>query len=70
MMNERKMLDRLRDECDRLGSQEKWARLNGLTPSYLSDVLNGRTPAGPKVLAGLGLRRVVGYEAEKQGANT
>jgi DNA-binding transcriptional regulator YdaS (Cro superfamily) len=43
------------------GSQRDFAQLLGVSPSYLSDVLKGRRDAGPKVLAALGLKRVVSY---------
>ncbi len=62
MVTEDKMLALLRDECDKAGSQVNWARANKIALSYLSDVLNRRTPAGPKVLAALGLRLVKTYE--------
>jgi transcriptional regulator with XRE-family HTH domain len=45
------------------GSQRDFAQSLGVSPSYLSDVLKGRRDAGPKVLAALGLKRVVSYVA-------
>ena len=42
-------------------SQNYVARVLGVTPSYISDVRKGVRTAGPKLLAALGLRRVVSY---------
>lgn len=41
------------------------ARRLGFTPSYVSDVCNGRRAPGPPFLKLLGLRKVVGYEPTK-----
>jgi Helix-turn-helix len=44
------------------GSQEMAAQRLGISASYLSDVKKGRREPGDKILAALGLKRVVGYE--------
>jgi hypothetical protein len=41
------------------GSANALARLWGVTPSYLCDLLKGKRKPGPKILGPLGLRRVV-----------
>ena len=39
-------------------NQAAWARTHGLSPAYVSDVLNGRRDPGNKILEPLGLCRV------------
>lgn len=60
-MTKTQLLAILKKQCDRAGSQTAWARENGLSAVYVSDVLTGkRDPAG-KLLAALGVERVVSY---------
>jgi hypothetical protein len=59
----------LRAECEKAGSQAKWAAARGISPSYLSDVLQGRREAGGKILDALGYKRVVSYEEAKEGGD-
>ena len=47
---------------DRAGSQKKWAKKNGVTPSLISMVLSGDRPLNNKIISALKLRRVVVYE--------
>lgn len=51
----------LKAECDDCGSQVVWATKHSLSPSYTSDVLNGRREPGPALLSALGLRKIVMY---------
>lgn len=44
------------------GSQRQWALANGLSPQYVCDLLSGRREMTDRVLARLGLRRIVRYE--------
>lgn len=44
-------------------TQQEWARKNGISPQYLSDFMTGGKAPGPLILAALGLKRVVMYEA-------
>lgn len=53
----------LHDECDAAGGQKAWADLNGVTPQYVCDVLQGRRKPGDAICRALGLRRVELYEA-------
>jgi hypothetical protein len=48
----------LQSECDKLGSRRQWALRIGVTPQYLSDVLNRNKEPGPKVLRALRLKRL------------
>ena len=53
----------LRREIEKHGTAKAWADAHGLSPSYVSDVLNGnRRPAGV-ILAALGLEKAVAYQA-------
>jgi len=52
---------RLRAACKAAGGQAAWARRHEVTPTYVSDVLNDRTPPGEKILAALGLKKVPRY---------
>jgi DNA-binding transcriptional regulator YdaS (Cro superfamily) len=42
-------------------SQAAWARKHGVSPAYVSDVINGRREPGPAILDALGIERVVTY---------
>lgn len=44
------------------GSQRAWAAKHDVSPQYISDVLNGRKPPGPKILKPLGYRAITVYE--------
>ena len=48
----------LRLEVNRAGSQKKWAKTNGVTPSLISMVLSGDRPLNNKIINALKLRRV------------
>ena len=43
------------------GQQGRWSLANGVEPSVLSDVLNGRRDPGKSILRALGYERVVLY---------
>lgn len=51
----------IRKACRAAGSQSAWAASIGITPQYLSDVLNCRREPNKAILSALGLRRVVAY---------
>lgn len=53
---------RLQSDIKRAGSQRKWAAEHDVTGQYVCDLLRGRREPGPKILAALGVRRVVAYE--------
>ncbi len=52
---------RLREACDAAGGQAAWAERHDVSATYVSDVLNDRTPPGEKVLRALGLKKVDRY---------
>lgn len=55
---------RLAQACQNSGSQALWAKDNGLSTAYVNDVLHGRREPGGKLLAALGLERVVLYREQ------
>lgn len=60
-MELRDVLQRLVDECAKVGGQKAWATQYGLSPQHVNDVVHGRREPGPGVLIPLGLQRVVTY---------
>lgn len=61
-MDEINVLTKLEMACKRAGSQLAWAKAHGISPAYLSSVLGYERHPGPKLLAALGLRKVISYE--------
>lgn len=55
----------IRDEVNRAGSQKDLAAKLGVSPTYISDVLNERKEPGEAILEPLGLERVVTYRRKK-----
>lgn len=51
------VVDRLRAACAGAGGQAAWSRQNGVSVSYVHDVLQGRREPGDLVLRPLGLQR-------------
>ena len=51
----------LRRACRLAGGQATWAAAHGLTQQHVCDVLAARRQISDRVLAALGLRRVVRY---------
>lgn len=60
------VLTRLTESIAAAGSQAAWARATGIAPAYLCQVLAGRRPPGPSVLAALGLQRRIVIEPARQ----
>lgn len=48
-------------QCASVGSAKAWAIAQGVSPNYVSQVLKGRVPPGPKILEGLRLERIVTF---------
>ncbi len=55
------VVQRLKGECARVGSQRAWAKQAGVSEAYISDVLAGRREPGEAILTVLGLTRQVVY---------
>ena len=60
-MNEMEVLRMLQKRCDAAGGLKAWAAANGVSPGYVSDVLNTRRGLGPVILGVLGLQKVTRY---------
>lgn len=58
------VLDILRAEVARVGSQSEWARQNEVSRTILNRILSGRRALQPKVLKALGLKETVVYERQ------
>jgi helix-turn-helix protein len=56
------LLKLLRRKADEAGEQQILAKELGVSPQYLSDVLNEKREPGDSILIPLGLHRVVVYE--------
>jgi hypothetical protein len=59
---------RLSAACKAAGSQKAWAEKHGVSPAYVSDVINALRPPGQSILDALGLVRVVRYRAKSATA--
>ena len=55
----------LADACTVAGSQQAWARENGISPQFVCDVLQGRRAPTDRLARALGYRRVVAFERMK-----
>jgi hypothetical protein len=65
-MDKEGVVERLRAQIEAAGSARKMGKQHGISAQYLSDVLTGkREPAG-KILAALGVERVVSYRVAKR----
>ena len=62
MLDEAEVRRRVQALVEQAGGTRALAAQLGVSPSYVSDVCNGRRAPGPPFLKALGLRRVVGYE--------
>lgn len=71
-MTKEQVLAALRQACVTAGSQDAWAAAHGVSPTYVADTLGGRRGPSGKVLAALGLERVIVYRdvrSEAQAPN-
>lgn len=60
-LRERDVVSRLRTACRQAGGQARFARIAGVAPQYVCDILAGRTRPGDAVLRALGLQRDIRY---------
>lgn len=61
LLTEEAVRERVRQIAGECGGVRALAKRLEISPSYVSDVLNGRRAPGPPFLAALNLRKVVGY---------
>ena len=59
----------LRRACQEAGSMNRWAAAHGMSQNYVCDVVNGKRDPGPKILAVLGIERIVTYRKTKLSAD-
>ena len=59
------VLELLRRKCAEAGGQAAWAEAAGVSPAYVSDVLNKRREPGKSILDPLGLERHVAYRKRR-----
>lgn len=57
--------DMLRRACQKAGSALAWAKANGFSAPYVSDVLNGRRDPAPRICEALGVVAEVTYRKRK-----
>ena len=53
------LIDHIKTEAERLGSQRQWAIEQGVSATYVNDVISGRRNPSHKILKALNLRPVV-----------
>ena len=52
----------LQAACKKAGTQAAWAKANGISAAYVTDVLSGKRNAGAKILSALGVEKVVTHK--------
>ena len=60
-MTKDQLLEMLRKQAAAYDTDTQYARLLGVSPQYLCDILAGRREPGRKILEPLGYQRVVEY---------
>lgn len=60
-LREQDVVSRLRAACKLAGGQSRWARVAGVTPQHVNDVVRGRRTPSDALLRCLGLQRHVRY---------
>lgn len=59
-----KLIVKLRVEVAKIGLR-KWAAANGFSPTFISQVLAGKSKVSARLAAALGYKRVEGWEKAK-----
>lgn len=60
-MTEHEVIERLRAAIAEAGSQRAFAEKHGFTPGYVSDVIKGQRGLSDRILAAIGVERVIDY---------
>lgn len=60
-LREQEVISRLRTACRLAGGQARWARIAGVKPQHVNDILRGRRPPGDAALRALGLQLDIRY---------
>lgn len=61
MLTESQVIERLRAACVAAGGQAAFAKANGMTASYVGDVLQGKRAPAERILAAIGIERLIVY---------
>ncbi len=64
MLTREQVVQRLEKACKDAGSQNLWAKANGISQSYVSDVIRGNRGVGDLMLKALGLKRIERYDVD------
>lgn len=62
-MTEYEVKKRLRAAIDAAGGQRRFAEAHGFSAAYVNDVLRGKRDLADRILAAIGVRRIVVYQA-------
>jgi DNA-binding transcriptional regulator YdaS (Cro superfamily) len=65
MLTEQEVRDRLRGAVEQAGGQRRFADMHGFTPAYVNDVVHGRRALADRILAAIGVERVVSYREKR-----
>lgn len=68
-MTEQEVIERLRAAIEQAGSQQAFADAFGFTAGYVSDVLRGKRDLADRILAAIGVERVVTYQLANGAAS-
>ena len=69
MLTETQVIERLREACVAAGGQRSFAKAHNFTPAYVHDVLHRRRQLADRILAALGIERIIVYR-ERQNNGT
>jgi hypothetical protein len=61
MITRDELIDLIRAEIKKFGSQRALAREWRVAPAYITDLLHGLRDPGPKILEAMGYERVISY---------
>lgn len=65
MLSESDVIARLRAAVEAAGGQRQFAENAGVSPAYINDVLHRRRGLADRILAALGVERVVTYRVKE-----
>lgn len=61
-MTEQEARERLRAAIQAVGGQRRFAEAHGFSPAYVNDVLRGKRDLAERILAVIGIERVVVHQ--------
>lgn len=64
MLTEQQVIERLRAATSAAGGQKAFAKAHGFTPGYIHDVLHGKRAPADRILAAIGVERIVIYREQ------